>query len=462
MLHHDSDKSDELLYLVERYEAMSQNGAVGFLEATVFQDLAYFYAGQQDLDSAEAVIQEGLGQHPFSASLYVTKAFLLKEREQYTEALEMLDKASAFDASDMENTLLRAEILTQAGAYSEAMSVLDDIAGQVTSAERVDVHLTRALIYEAQRKATSAYRELSNVLRLEPTHQDALERIMVLVEVLECYDNSIKLHDHLTQVTPYNAGAWFNLGRSYLLAGERAEAVEAFEYTYIVHPRHKYAYCFRADVLLEQADYQEALATCAEGLTNHPEDAELLIIAGRAYDGLAQYDEAIGAYRRAVERDPENADAYYHLGEALIETEAYREATTTLERAARLDARHESIPAALAEAYTCLQRYEEADVQYNRAIELAPESPEPWLNFARYHLEQQSYETALHLLETARNHCSAPELHFAEVACLVLSGLRQEGYNLLMVCMTHHADRSASLFEFAPELQEDSGLRHYL
>lgn len=49
-----------------------------------------------------------------------------------------------------------------------------------------------------------------------------------------------------------------------------------------------------------------------------PDDVELMMDLGRAYERAAQWDRAEAIYRRALDADPDDGDAHVRLGDMLL------------------------------------------------------------------------------------------------------------------------------------------------
>lgn len=92
----------------------------------------------------------------------------------------------------------------------------------------------------------------------------------------------------------------------------------------------------QARALYDTADFEQSLAVASQALNDAPDDADLLVLAGRA--GIEVDDEAaVGRLRRATELAPDRAAAWHHLGEALAAEGAMDEAETAFRRAVELD-----------------------------------------------------------------------------------------------------------------------------
>jgi Flp pilus assembly protein TadD len=92
----------------------------------------------------------------------------------------------------------------------------------------------------------------------------------------------------------------------------------------------------RARAMYDAGEYEQSLEAARAGLSEAPDDAELLVLAGRA--GLElDADDATEHLRRATEIAPDDAAAWHHYGEALATDGQMAEADAAFRRAVELD-----------------------------------------------------------------------------------------------------------------------------
>ena len=97
----------------------------------------------------------------------------------------------------------------------------------------------------------------------------------------------------------------------------------------------------RAETLLSQRRPLDALDALAPVLDSQPNDASVLMLAGRAYLDSAQLKRAEESFSRVVDIDPADHYARFALGKALQRQSRLAEALTQLRIAAAMDARPE-------------------------------------------------------------------------------------------------------------------------
>jgi tetratricopeptide (TPR) repeat protein len=90
-----------------------------------------------------------------------------------------------------------------------------------------------------------------------------------------------------------------------------------------------------AQALYEQGDFRAARDAAERGLSDRPDDVNLLRVAGKSgmeldLDGSSEF------LSKAVELEPDNADAWRELGDALLNENRLKEATNAFRRAVEL------------------------------------------------------------------------------------------------------------------------------
>jgi tetratricopeptide (TPR) repeat protein len=85
----------------------------------------------------------------------------------------------------------------------------------------------------------------------------------------------------------------------------------------------------------EQGDFRAARDVAERGLSDRPDDVNLLRLAGKSGMEL-DLDDASGFLSKAVELEPENADAWRELGDALLNENRLKDATNAFRQAVEL------------------------------------------------------------------------------------------------------------------------------
>jgi predicted Zn-dependent protease len=115
------------------------------------------------------------------------------------------------------------------------------------------------------------------------------------------------------RLAPCDSVAREQLAQLMIRQGRIDEALVLIERLLQAQPHSRSVLLLKADALQLAERAAEGLAIIAGLLAEHPDDADLLVIAGNQQRFSGRPSEAIIAYRRALERQPGNGLAYWGL-----------------------------------------------------------------------------------------------------------------------------------------------------
>jgi tetratricopeptide (TPR) repeat protein len=129
------------------------------------------------------------------------------------------------------------------------------------------------------------------------------------------------------RLAPCDSVAREQLAQLMIRQGRIDEALELIERLLQSQPHSRSVLLLKADALQLAERAAEGLAIIVGLLAEHPDDADLLVIAGNQQRFSGRPSEAIIAYRRALERQPGNGLAYW----GLANLDALRDSPETIE-----------------------------------------------------------------------------------------------------------------------------------
>src|SRR5690606_22624009 len=132
----------------------------------------------------------------------------------------------------------------------------------------VDIALCEAYLYEKQKQYEKMFEALKEALRIDPSNEEALEKIWWSVENCKMYDESIVFHKELLDRDAYSYLAWFNLGQGHSCNGDYEEAIEAMEYSFLINPDFELGYLECAETCIQIGKYEQALRIYRELIDN--------------------------------------------------------------------------------------------------------------------------------------------------------------------------------------------------
>ncbi len=228
----------------------------------------------------------------------------------------------------------------------------------------------------------------------------------------------------------------FNVGASYLEAGNHDEACRAFRLSLLINPENVRACVKLGETYLGMGRYGNARAAFSEAIRINPSGLSAYLGLASAYGQLGSPEKEIQTYKDALRIAPDSLEAYYGLGLACerygLDDEAreafsrallidpqyesaqhrlalmyglrgqYREAAETLERAAKSNPHDAGIYNDLGAMYEKLGLHMLELRAYGKAVEADPSSGEAHFNFAMASLRLGHIDAAQKELETLR------------------------------------------------------------
>ena len=241
---------------------------------------------------------------------------------------------------------------------------------------------------------------LLEVLALEPEHGDALTLAGFCLVRLGRAAEAQALLDRVLAREPGRWLAWANRAEARLLAGDKAGAAEDYRQAAALRPCPEF-FINLASLLDELGDQPGRREALNRALDLDPTSPGALNNLGLWHEDAGEKEQALACFELAAASDPESRDVAENLSRLLItrakpledgDPECLREfLETTLARYPRLPAFH----LRLGEWLLARHENERAGEHFSRLIELQPENPTGYANYAITLHRQKRLEEAL-------------------------------------------------------------------
>ncbi|MCB0638336.1 MAG: tetratricopeptide repeat protein [Lewinella sp.] len=451
----ENNQDKRIFDLVQEYEHSAAQGLSVFLGEGAYLELITYYEAEEQYERALMVVETALEQYRYSTDFYLRKGQLLLRTNRSQEALEVLELAATVSPGDLEISLLRAEVLAYLQRFDEALGELAPFKLDANPDDLSDIFLVESLVYEQREDYERMFYALKAALKANPRNDEALERIWLCTSLCRKYEESLELYRWIIDEHPYSYLAWHNLGHGYAYLGQIDEAIEAYEYAFLIKDDFEDAYYDFADMCYEARRYEKALETYQEILERFVIDSELLVRIGECYHRLGQHETARKQLERAARLDPHNDEVFFLIGECYASQERWQKACEFYNKAIRMEPEREDYYSALAEAGFELDDYEMAENAYREALDLSPDNVQLWLDLAWFLLEMLRPAEALELMDEACSTLVDSELTYARIACFFAAGQAWEALDQLNLALTDDYNGHTWLFEWMSELRHN-------
>lgn len=172
-----------------------------------------------------------------------------------------------------------------------------------------DTYFAAGQLQESQGQRGAAIEQYRNVLKINDEHHGALYRLGVLYATMRKYDDAIATWKRYINVTHHSAVGYSNLGFSYELAGNPAEAERAY-LTGIERDSDSAPCRINYGLMLTRhSRIKEGIAQMQPVLS----EAEIHFNIGSVHEGFGRKALARAEYAKALKIDPKLRDASLRL-----------------------------------------------------------------------------------------------------------------------------------------------------
>lgn len=401
-LNEDWGSLDQLL---QRYESVKKGESSNMMDEDEFERVIEYYFQNSNEEQALLACDIARTYYPFSASILLLKAEILTQAQKFGQALKILDEMEQYDQNNLDATLLRSDILLGQFKYDQAALWLEQKSADFENKEKIEILLELSDVYDECEEFDAVFDTLKRVIKIDRRNEEALQKICFWADFTKRLEESITLHTQLTDEDPYNALAWFNLGAAYQGLKLFEKSIDAYEYCVAIDEKFEFAYRNMADAYMRMKWYDKAL----EALEKHleiakPEDV-IFEAMGFCWEKQKNFQRARYYYRQASQLSPQDDSIFYKIGETYAREKQWDKAVKAYSVALHLNKDNAAYCMAIGNCLMEMDAKSEALVCYLNAVRLKPGNKTTWIALIRGLYMAAYYEEALTQLEVAREHC---------------------------------------------------------
>ena len=444
--------------LIKRYEGFLKKDEVGFFEPYEFEQIIEYYLVRKQPKNAFSAANYAISQHPYSAICLFKKAQVLHENEQYSEALELMDKVEMMGGADSHYALFKSDVYVVLEQYDNAINCLLQAESLFAKEDKDQLYLELSDIYEACDKFEQAVLCLEKALYVFPANVEALSRITYLLDNHNLNSRAIKFFNKLINKDPYNYIAWNSLAYFYLKNEDITNAIEAYNYAIVIDEDDMRAYKGLGMACFEQGEYRDALRFFRTA-SKIQETSEITSLIGSCIECLGDTGKAAMYYKHAIVLDKNFDVPYFNLGLLYRRKGKYYLALNHILKAVELDADNITYLEELADAYSLIGNTENAINTHINIIKIDKKNKSNWLCLAIKYASINAIDLALETIDQSIDEIgSEAELLYVKSAYLILEGNRKEGIQILESALSKNYAIHRIIYEVVPGMAHDTDI----
>ncbi|MBC7554404.1 MAG: tetratricopeptide repeat protein [Taibaiella sp.] len=388
-----------------KYEEVKKGNSTSILGEEEFESVIEHFL--QESNEAEALLACDIAgtYYPFSSTILLLKAEILTQAQKYGQALIALDQVEQYDSKNIDAVLLRSDIMLAQLKFDRAAMWLEEQTANFTGREKVEILLELSDVYDESEEFEAVFDTLVRVIKIDKRNEEALQKLCFWAEFNGRLEESIALHVQLTDDDPYNSLAWFNLGAGYQGLKMYEKCIDAYEYCIAIDEKFEFAYRNMADAYMRMKLYDKALECLGRHLEiAKPEDV-IFEAMGYCWEKRKDFIRARHFYRQALQLNPQDDTIFYKIGETYAREKQWEQAAKSFSSALNLDKENAAYCMAIGNCLMEMDVKSEALVCYLNAVRLKPGSKTTWVALIRGLFLTGYHEEAIIQLEVARDHC---------------------------------------------------------
>jgi len=346
----------------------------------------------------------GLCEYP----LHV-KGLIKRQHGEINEALELFRAAAVLNPSNQENLLQIGKCLFLLGRSSAAIDVLDEAATIATDEDwRIQHNKGMCFVYlKDYERAIDCFRLANDIQRHDETFMEQGRAYAGLGK----HEAAIDMFLEALEFSPENPVLLTTVGLLYLRIEENFKAFDYLGNSLTYDPRNPKTILAAGSVIQDHGDMDVALVKYRVAAVKTPNSAQLWNNIGMCFFGKQKYVAAIACLKRSLYLDPFQWITAHNLGLAHMHTNQNASAFHYLSASVNLKADYASSYMYLAIVLGRLGDEESAITAYEKSIELNPNDPICFLNFAvtLHNLGQRERSRSQYLKYSAIYSCLSTE-----------------------------------------------------
>ena len=413
--------------LLKKFEAIRSGTSNGFLDEDEFELIIEYFFQQSNEEQALLACEIGRTYYPLSAGILLLKAEILTQAQKYGQALKVLDELDILDNHNLDAVLLRSDVLLSQFKNEQAAQYLETQANLFDGKDKLEILLELSDVYDESEEFDAVFDTLKRVIKIDKRNEEALQKICFWADFTNRLEESIALHVQLTDDDPYNALAWFNLGAAYQSLKMFEKCIDAYEFCVAIDEQFEFAYRNMADAYMRLKWYEKALDVLQKHIEiAKPEDV-IFEAMGYCWEKKKDYSRARHFYRQASQLSPEDDTIFYKIGETYARERQWEKAVKSFTVALHLNKENAGYCMAIGDCLMEMDVKSEALVCYLNAVRLKPGNKSTWMALVRGLFLSGYYEEGLIQLEAARDHCGEKgDFNYYQAACLFEMGKAKE------------------------------------
>ena len=278
--------------------------------------LAFQHHQAGNLSEAEAIYRQALPIAPQPSELLHLLGVIAAQRQQFDEAIELINQAIALDNTVANFYSSLGGALSGQGQWAEAIANFNRALTLDPNHLEAHCNLGNLLRHQQQwAQATQHYRQYLALNPNDATVHHYLGSVLLsqrqMSEAVKCYQQALALK-------PNDAEMNHNLCYALAKLGKSSKAVDYYHRALVLAPNNAQTHKCLGDVLRTQGHLDKAIVAYQQALVLNPTDADTYNNLGTVFSQMGHLSKATKCFQQALQLVPDFAEAGSNLASSLL------------------------------------------------------------------------------------------------------------------------------------------------
>lgn len=168
------DSMDELL---QKYDDVKNGVAIGMMQEDEFERVIEYYFQNSNEEQALLACDIARTYYPFSSVVLLLKAEILTQAQKYGQAMKVLDEMEQYDQNNLDAVLLRSDIMLGQFKYDQAAALLEIKTNEFEGKDKIELLLELSDVYDECEEFDAVFDTLKRVIKVDKRNEEALQKI---------------------------------------------------------------------------------------------------------------------------------------------------------------------------------------------------------------------------------------------------------------------------------------------
>ncbi|GEM_PF-2731793 len=351
----------------------------------------------EDIDQFEEDVNTLIQLNPSNYHYYFIKAFLEMELERYSEAVKMFHKAYNLEVDNSRSGEFKfSSKFKKEEVYLRSLNYYFD---HKDIDRNIRKHLDRGICELLTDNKKNALQQFDSANQIA---KNAVSYMFIGASHKSSYgrtEQSIKAFSKSIELDSTNWAAYSYRAELLLEKGDIQNAYVDFSRVIDIKPRLKEGYKNRGAILLQNGHFRNAYKDFSYGIAIDQTDFDLYFNRAVTCIHLKENDEAIKNLKHILQKKPHDGEAHYLLHQCLMKKGDTATATTHLDSASYYSKYNEDFHKQLLEMGKKLSRPDLCLAAHNRLVKYKSYDYNNLLNRGKYYYQTGEYQKAITDLE---------------------------------------------------------------